>query len=445
MKVMMVSLGCDKNRVDAEMMLGTLAARGFELTEDENEAGAVVVNTCCFIDDAKKESIEMLLEMARLKETAALRILVAAGCLAVRYKEDILKQIPEVDAVVGVTAEDKIADVLTEAAEGMTSVRSRDISADPRWEAERLLPTGSVTAYLKIAEGCDKNCTYCVIPKVRGHYRSYPMESLITQAEALAGAGVKELIVVAQETTRYGEDITGHKCLHELLRKLCAVEGLVWIRVLYAYPEEIYPELLDVMAEEPKICHYLDMPVQHSSDRILKRMNRRCTRESLVEVVKAVRARIPDIVLRTTLLTGFPGETEEDVEDLKAFVTEMRFDHLGVFAYSREDGTPAARMKEQVPARVRRKRRDALMALQQGISLEKCREWVGRTADVMIEGFLPDEGVYVGRTYADIPDVDGYVFIDTSWELMAGDFVRVRITEASEYDLIGVIDDESAE
>lgn len=445
MKVLMVSLGCDKNRVDSEMMLGTLAARGFELTEDEQEAEAVVVNTCCFIDDAKKESIEMLLEMAALKETANVKILIAAGCMAVRYKDDILKEIPEVDAVVGVTAEDKIADALLEAADGLKSVLTRDISDNPKWQSQRLLTTGSVTAYLKIAEGCDKYCTYCVIPRVRGHYRSYPMDALVSEAKRMADAGVRELIVVAQETTRYGQDTMGRKCLHELLKKLCAIEDLHWIRVLYAYPEEIYPELIKVMAEEPKICHYIDLPIQHSSDAVLKRMNRRTDRASLVETVRKLRESIPDIVLRTTLLTGFPGETEEDVEDLKAFIREIKFDHLGVFAYSREEGTPAAKMKDQVPARIKKKRRDSLMALQQQISLEKCREWVGHTTEVIIEGYLPEEGVYVSRSYGDIPDVDGYIFIDTKRELMAGDFVKVRIAEASEYDLIGVLEDEFTE
>ena len=442
MKVLMVSLGCDKNRVDSEMMLGTILRAGFELTEDEQEAEAVVVNTCCFIDDAKKESIETLLAMAELKETANVKILIAAGCLAVRYKDEILKEIPEVDAVVGVTAEDKIADVLKEASEGIRSVRSRDISADPKWEGRRAITTGSVTSYLKIAEGCDKHCTYCVIPSVRGRYRSVPMETLLAEAADLASAGVKELIIVAQETTRYGEDLYGEKRLHVLLKELCRIDGLKWIRVLYAYPEEIYPEMIEVMKTEPKICHYLDMPIQHSSDRILKMMNRRTDRSDIVSVVNKLREQIPDIVLRTTLLTGFPTETEEDVADLKDFIETMRFDHLGVFAYSKEDGTPAARMKGQIPARTKQKRRRTLMEAQQIVAFSKGEEKIGLTLEALIEGYLPEEGVYIGRTSGDAPDVDSYVFVVSDRELMSGDFVNVRITGASEYDLEGVLIDE---
>ena len=435
----MVSLGCDKNRVDSEMMLGTLLRAGFELTEDEEEAEAVVVNTCCFIDDAKKESIETLLAMAALKETARVKILIAAGCLAVRYKDEILKEIPEVDAVVGVTAEDKIADVLKEAADGIRSVRTRGISDDPRWDGRRVLATGSVTSYLKIAEGCDKHCTYCVIPSVRGRYRSVPMEALLEEAAYLASSGVKELILVAQETTRYGEDLYGEKRLHVLLEELCRIDGFRWIRVLYAYPEEVYPEMIEVMRTEPKICHYLDLPIQHSSDRILKLMNRRTDRASLIKLIETLRAQIPDIVLRTTLLTGFPGETEEDVADLKQFIEEMRFDHLGVFAYSKEAGTPAARMKGHIPARIKQKRRRLLMETQQLVAFSKGEEKVGQTVEAIVEGFLPEEGVYIARTYGDAPDVDSYLFVDSWRELMSGDFIRAKITGASEYDLEGVL------
>ena len=435
----MVSLGCDKNRVDSEMMLGTLLRAGFELTEDEEEAEAVVVNTCCFIDDAKKESIETLLAMAALKETARVKILIAAGCLAVRYKDEILKEIPEVDAVVGVTAEDKIADVLKEAADGIRSVRTRGISDDPRWDGRRVLATGSVTSYLKIAEGCDKHCTYCVIPSVRGRYRSVPMEALLEEAAYLASSGVKELILVAQETTRYGEDLYGEKRLHVLLKELCRIEGFRWIRVLYAYPEEVYPEMIEVMRTEPKICHYLDLPIQHSSDRILKLMNRRTDRASLIKLIETLRAQIPDIVLRTTLLTGFPGETEEDVADLKQFIEEVRFDHLGVFAYSKEAGTPAARMKGHIPTRIKQKRRRLLMETQQLVAFSKGEEKVGQTVEAIVEGFLPEEGVYIARTYGDAPDVDSYLFVDSWRELMSGDFILVKITGASEYDLEGVL------
>ncbi|MDO4477764.1 MAG: 30S ribosomal protein S12 methylthiotransferase RimO [Lachnospiraceae bacterium] len=445
MKVLMVSLGCDKNRVDAEMMLGTLAARGFEITEKEEEADIAIVNSCCFIGDAKKESINTIFEMAQLKETAQLKLLVVTGCLGVRYKDEILKEIPEIDAVVGISAEEKIADVLEKALKGDKISLHEDLSRNPEWQADRKLVTGSVSAYLKIAEGCDKNCTYCVIPSVRGHFRSYPMEKLVEQARKMADNGVKELILVAQETTLYGVDLYGEKSLHRLMKALCEIEGIHWIRLLYAYPEEIYDELLEVMATEPKICHYIDMPIQHASDHILKKMNRRTDRASILDTVKRVREAMPDVVLRTTLLTGFPGETEEDVEDLKRFIHEAAFDRLGVFAYSREEDTPAASFKDQVPQREKTKRRNALMAGQQTISAENGQRRIGSLMETIIEGYLPEEGVYVGRTYGDAPDVDGYVFIESDREWMSGDFLTVRITDAFEYDLQGVPENEFTE
>lgn len=445
MKLLMVSLGCDKNLVDSEEMLGILAARGYEITDDETEAEAAVINTCCFIDSAKQESIAEIIELGELKQTAKLKVLVVSGCMAQRYKQEILEEMPEVDAIVGTTAIDKIAQVVDDALKGQKSTLLADISQDPVVQEKRMLSTGGHYAFLKIAEGCDKYCTYCIIPKLRGHYRSVPMEKLLAEARMLADQGVKELILVAQETTLYGKDLYGEKSLHILLQKLCEIEGLKWIRILYCYPEEIYPALIETMAREEKICHYLDLPIQHASDEILKRMHRRTTEADLRSLVEKLRRRIPDIVLRTTLITGFPGETEEDHEKLLTFIREMKFDRLGVFTYSREEGTPAAEMKPQIRKTVKEKRRRELMQAQQKISLARGKGRIGRELDVMIEGYIPDEGVYEARTYGDAPGVDGFIFIETERTLMTGDFVRVRVTGSSEYDLEGVLIDESAE
>lgn len=447
----MVSLGCDKNLVDSEEMLAILADHGYVITDDETEADAAVINTCCFIEDAKKESIEEILALADLKESARLKVLVVTGCMAQRYKEEILKEIPEVDAIVGTTGKLGIAQAVDDAFSGKQSMLLRDPSDDeydtsfmskntgeaPKDLPRRLVSTGGHYAYLKIAEGCDKNCTYCIIPKIRGRYRSFPMEKLVDKAHLLASQGVTELILVAQETTIYGVDLYGKKSLHLLLQELCRIEGLHWIRVLYAYPEEIYPELLDTFAQEKKICHYLDLPIQHASDRILKRMNRRTSEADLRNLVAELRKRIPDIFLRTTLISGFPGETEEDHEILKSFVEEMQFDRLGVFTYSREEDTPAAKMKEQVPKRTKVKRRNEIMRLQQKISRARGKNRIGQTVDCVIEGELPEDGIYEARTYGDAPGVDGLVFIPMTYPHMSGDFVRVRITGASEYDLTG--------
>ena len=445
MKLLMVSLGCDKNLVDSEEMLGILAARGYEITDDETEAEAAVINTCCFIDSAKQESIAEIIELGELKQTAKLKVLVVSGCMAQRYKQEILEEMPEVDAIVGTTAIDKIAQVVDDALKGQKSTLLADISQDPVVQEKRMLSTGGHYAFLKIAEGCDKYCTYCIIPKLRGHYRSVPMEKLLAEARMLADQGVKELILVAQETTLYGKDLYGEKSLHILLQKLCEIEGFKWIRILYCYPEEIYPDLIETMAREEKICHYLDLPIQHASDEILKRMHRRTTEADLRSLVEKLRRRIPDIVLRTTLITGFPGETEEDHEKLLTFIREMKFDRLGVFTYSREEGTPAAEMKPQIRKTVKEKRRRELMQAQQKISLARGKGRIGRELDVMIEGYIPDEGVYEARTYGDAPGVDGFIFIETERTLMTGDFVRVRVTGSSEYDLEGVLIDESAE
>ena len=408
MKLLFVSLGCDKNLVDSEEMLGLLTGNGFEIVDDETEAEAIVVNTCCFINDAKEESVNTILEMAEYKKTGSCKVLVVTGCMAQRYKNEIIEEVPEVDAVL-------------------------------------VLTTGGHFGYLKIAEGCDKHCTYCIIPKLRGKFRSVPMERLVTQAKEMAEEGVKELILVAQETTVYGTDIYGKKSLHILLKELCKIKGIRWIRVLYCYPEEIYDELIQTMKEEKKICHYLDLPIQHASDRILKRMGRRTTQAELVEIVNKLRREIPDIVLRTTLISGFPGETQEDHEELMGFVDEMEFDRLGVFTYSPEEDTPAATMPDQVAEEVKEARRDEIMELQQEISYDKGTDRIGQELLVMIEGKVADESAYIGRTYGDAPKVDGYIFVQTGELLMTGDFAKVRVTGALEYDLIGELADEYTE
>lgn len=437
MKVLMVSLGCDKNLVDTERMLGMLSDRGYTFTDDESEADAVIVNTCCFIGDAKEESINTLIEMGTLKKTAHVRILIAAGCLAQRYAKEIRKEIPEVDAIVGTSAIDEIVRALEETSAGERKAYLKELDAAPVSGRRRVVTTGGHYAYLKIAEGCDKKCSYCIIPKVRGPYRSVPMEALVEEAQTLAEDGVKELILVAQETTLYGKDLYGERKLPELLKKLCGVPGLHWIRLLYCYPEEITEELIEVMRTEKKICHYLDMPVQHASDQILKKMGRRTDRAELTERIVRLRERIPDICLRTTLITGFPGETKKDHEELLSFVEELSFDRLGVFPYSPEEGTAAAEMTGQISEKVKKKRRDELMILQQELAFEKAESFVGQAMEAIIEGKLVDEGCYVARTFRDAPNVDGYVFVRTDRELLTGEFVTVRITGAHEYDLVG--------
>ncbi len=442
MKILMVSLGCDKNLVDSEMMLGMLDEKGYTFTDDENEADIVIVNTCCFIGDAKEESINTLIEMGGLKKTAKVKVLIAAGCLAQRYAEEIRSELPEVDAIVGTLAIDEIVRVLEETAAGAKKTYLADIDREPVSGKRRIVTTGGHYAYLKIAEGCDKRCSYCVIPKVRGRYRSVPMETLLAEAERLAADGVKELILVAQETTLYGKDLYGEKKLPELLKRLCAIEGLRWIRLMYCYPEEITDELIEVMRTGEKICHYIDMPIQHASDQILKRMGRRTDRAALTRRIGELRKAIPDLCIRTTLITGFPGETQADHECMLEFVNETKFDRLGVFPYSAEEDTPAAEMPDQIPEQVKNDRRDAVMELQQEIAFGKAREMEGRIMSAMIEGKIADEDCYVARTYRDAPDVDGYLFVRTGRELMTGDFVRVRITGAREYDLIGELADD---
>ena len=437
MKIFFVSLGCDKNLVDSEMMIGMLAERGHIITDDEKEAEVVVVNTCCFILDAKQESIDTILQMAELKKTGNMKALLVTGCLGERYREEIQKEIPQVDAILGTNSFDKIVDAIDEVIQGKQKNYFHDIQDVPVYGKKRMVTTGGHYAYLKIAEGCDKHCTYCIIPKIRGNYRSVPMEVLVGEAQKLADDGVKELILVAQETTVYGKDIYGKKELPELLRRLAAIDGICMIRLLYCYPEEITPELISVMKQEEKICHYLDMPIQHADDNILKRMGRRTDREQLRSTIMTLRREIPDICLRTTLITGFPGETKKEFCVLKEFVNEMRFDRLGVFPYSPEEGTAAAGMKKQVPSFVKNHRRNSIMKLQQKIAFEKAKEMTGRSVKVLIEGKLPKEGVFIGRTYMDAPNVDGMIFINSNRELITGDIISAVITGSHEYDLIG--------
>lgn len=437
MKILFISLGCDKNLVDSEVMLGLLGEKGYTFTDDETEAEVIVINTCCFINDAKEESINTILEMAEYRKSGSCKALIVTGCLAQRYQKEILDEIEEVDAVLGTTTYDAIVETVEQVLSGQKELKFQDLDRLVTVKTKRTLTTGGHYAHLKIAEGCDKHCTYCIIPKIRGNFRSVPMEQLLEEAESLAEQGVKELILVAQETTLYGVDLYGEKKLPELLRNLCKIKGIRWIRVQYCYPEEITEELIQVIKEEPKICHYLDLPIQHASDRILKRMGRRTTQADLKAVIGRLREEIPDICLRTTLITGFPGETQEDHEELMAFVDECEFDRLGVFPYSPEEGTPAAGMPDQIPEEVKEERQADLMELQQEIAFDKADSMIGQELLVMIEGQVADENAYVGRTYMDAPGVDGYIFINTDEVLMSGDFAKVKVTGAVEYDLIG--------
>ena len=440
MKILFVSLGCDKNLVDTENMLGILKNKGFEFTDDEWEADIIAINTCCFIGDAKQESINTILEMAEHKKDARCKVLVVAGCLAHRYQDEIIKEIPEVDAFVGTSSYDKIADMINSVLEekGISNF-VEDANRMPMVEADRIVTTPGYYEYLKIAEGCDKHCTYCVIPKVRGSFRSFPIEYLVNQTKKLVEGGVKEIILVAQETTLYGVDLYGKKSLPKLLHNLGLIEGLEWIRILYCYPEEINDELIEAIKNEPKVCHYLDMPIQHASDNILKRMGRRTSKQELTDIVAKLRREIPDIALRTTLITGFPGETDVDHEEVMQFIDECEFDRLGVFTYSREEDSVAAQMPDQIDEEIKEKYRDELMQLQQEISADRSAAMIGRIVRVMIEGFIPEDNTYVGRSYKDAPNVDGLVFVECDRELMSGDFIDVKITGSTEYDLIGTI------
>lgn len=439
MKIMFISLGCDKNLVDTEKMLGLLGAKGYSFTDDETEAEIIVVNSCCFINDAKEESIETILEMAQYKENGNLKALIVTGCLAERYKDEIIKEIPEVDAVLGTASYDDIVEAVDAALNGEKPLIFKEINRIPEIDVNRMVTTGGYYAHLKIAEGCDKHCTYCIIPKIRGNFRSVPMESLVKEAEYLASIGVKELILVAQETTMYGVDLYGEKSLHILLKELCKINGIKMVRIMYCYPEEIYDELIETIATEKKVCHYLDMPIQHCSDSVLKRMGRRTSKNELIVIINKLRQRIPDIVLRTTLIAGFPGETEENHQEMMEFVDEMEFDRLGVFTYSPEENTPAATMDNQLPEDVKEQWRDEIMELQQEIAFDKSISMIGRELLVMVEGKIANEPAYVGRTYMDAPGIDGNIFISTGEEFISGDLVKVKVTGANEYDLIGEV------
>ena len=437
MNILFVSLGCDKNLVDSEVMLGLLAEKGYGFTDDEMEADVIVVNTCCFIGDAKEESVNTILEMAEHKKDAKCKALIVTGCMAQRYKQEIIDEIPEVDAVLGTTTYDSIIEAVEEALGGEHMLKCEDIDRLVLTNAKRMLTTGGHYAHLKIAEGCSKHCTYCIIPKIRGNYRSVDMDVLIEEAKDLVNRGVKELILVAQETTMYGKDIYGKKSLHILLKKLAEIQGIQWIRILYCYPEEIYDELIETIATEKKICHYLDIPIQHASDDILKRMGRRTSNKQLREIIGKLRKRIPDIILRTTLISGFPGETQEDHDILMKFVNEMEFDRLGVFTYSPEENTPAASMPDQIDEEVKNFRRNEIMELQQDIVFDTTEKYVGKEFIAMIEGKISGEHAYIARTYMDCPGVDSNIFVMTDEELMTGDFVKVKVTGTNDYDLIG--------
>ena len=450
-KLFCVSLGCDKNLVDTEKMLGVAGGLGVSFTDDETEADAILINTCCFIGDAKEESVNTILEMARYKDEGKCRALIVAGCLAQRYKQEIIDEIPEVDAILGTTSYEEIGNVLTRLFGEEKEKKEEHISCFhdlkelPETAKKRVMTTGGHYAFLKIAEGCDKRCSYCIIPYLRGPYRSVPMEQLLAEARELAENGVRELILVAQETTLYGKDLYGEKTLPKLLHELAQIPGIYWIRIQYCYPEEITDELIQTIKTEEKVCHYLDIPIQHASDRILKRMGRRTHKAELKERIGALRREIPDIALRTTFICGFPGETEEDHEELMEFVDEMEFERVGVFTYSAEEDTPAYSYPDQIPEEVKEERRADVMELQQEIAFEHCENMVGKVLDVMIEGKVADEPAYVGRTYMDAPNVDGLIFVNADEMLMSGDFVRVKVTGANEYDLIGEVYHESAE
>lgn len=451
MNILMVSLGCDKNLCDSEAMLGLLAKHNYNITNDEQETDAIIVNTCSFIKDAMEESVNTVLEMAKLKQQN-LKYLIVTGCMAQRFKDEIFDEIPEIDACLGTSSFDKILDVIEElkARDGIEDAEEISVYDDidrlaTITESNKVITSGTFMGYLKIAEGCDKFCTYCVIPHIRGHYRSVPMEQLLKEAEYMASQGIEELVLVAQETTCYGKDLYGEKRLHVLVRELAKIDGIKWIRLMYCYPEEIYDELIDCFKEEPKLLHYIDMPMQHSEDAILKRMGRRTDCASIEAVIGKLREAAPDIAIRTSLIAGFPGETQEEHEALMAFLDEQELDRVGVFTYSREDGTPAATFENQIDEETAEQWRNEIMELQQEISLDKNETFVGKIMQVIIEGYSSDDDVYVGRTYRDAPGVDGLVFVNCDYELMSGQIVDVRINEVGPYDMIGGIVDESAE
>ena len=439
MKLLFISLGCDKNLVDSEVMIGILTGHNVELTDDETAADIIIINSCCFINDAKEESINTILEMADYKKSGSCKALIVTGCLAQRYKEEIQTEIPEVDAILGTNSYDQIWEAVEAALSQNSYNCMKELTGIPQVKEHRVVTTGGHFAYLKIAEGCNKNCTYCIIPSIRGRYRSIPMEELVEQAKELAANGVKELILVAQETTLYGIDLYGEKSLHKLLDALNEINGLFWIRIMYCYPEEIYEELIDSMIRNKKVCHYLDMPIQHCNDEILRRMGRRTRKEELENAITHLRERIPDITLRTTLICGFPGETDEMHEELMQFVNDMEFDRLGAFTYSPEEGTPAAEFENQIEEEIKADYQADIMELQEEVIIDKNESLIGTEMYAFIEGKVADENAYIGRTYRDAPNVDGYIFINTEETLVTGDIVNVKVTGAYEYDLIGEI------
>ena len=440
MKLFFVSLGCDKNLVDSEKMLALLASHFIEITDEPSQADIIIVNTCGFIHDAKQESIETILEMAEYKKTGNCKSLIVSGCLAQRYAEEMQEEIEEIDAVVGTTAYERIFEAVENSLAGEKKQYMEDLNHLPKNLTKRLgSVTGGYSSYLKIAEGCNKRCTYCIIPYLRGNYRSVPMEELLDEARQLAAKGTKELIVIAQETTVYGVDIYGEKKLPELLRKLCGIEGIEWIRVMYCYPEEITDELLQTMADEPKICHYLDLPIQHCNDELLKKMGRRTNKKDLLDIIAKIRSYMPDVALRTSLISGFPGETEEMHEECVEFVQQVRFDRLGVFPYSAEEGTLAATYDNQVEEEVKRAYADEIMEASQNVIFQKNEELIGQKFHVMIDGFLPEEGIYIARTFRDAPEVDGCIFFESPAAFMSGTIVRVMVTDAKGYDLMGMV------
>ncbi len=448
--VAFTSLGCDKNRVDSEVMLGILKKAGYTPVAEERDADIIVVNTCCFIQDALEESIETILELAKYKAEGRCKGLIVAGCLSQRYREEFFQELPEVDAILSTGAYEEIvqaADRILEGEKEFVIEEDIDHKMDEEHSKLRVLSTAGYYAYLKISEGCDNHCTYCIIPKLKGKHRSRTMESLVEEAQLLAKQGVKELIIVAQDTSIYGRDLYGKPMLHELLRRLCDVDGIAWIRLLYCYPETLTDETIQVMAEEPKICHYIDIPIQHGSDTVLKKMGRKTNQAELKERIGALRKAMPDMAIRTTLIVGFPQESEEEFRELLDFVEEMQFERLGVFTYSQEEGTAAARMDGQIDEDAKQERKDQVMALQKDISAKYCQKFVGKTVRVLVEGKLPEDEMYCGRTVQDAPDIDGMVFFRAEEAPLSGDFVTVKITEAIDYDLIGdvVYADESAQ
>ena len=437
-KIGMVSLGCPKNQVDAEIMLYRLKEAGYEITGNEGEADLVIVNTCGFIEDAKREAIDNILELGQLKEDGSLKGLIVTGCLSERYANEVIDEMPEIDALLGIGCNADIVSVVERVASGEKGIALFAEKEKLDMDSDRILATPRYTAYLRVADGCDNCCTYCTIPSIRGHFRSRTMESVLDEANRLAKRGVRELVVIAQDTTRYGEDIYGKLMLAELLNKLCEIDGIEWIRILYAYPERITDELLDTMASQPKIMKYIDIPIQHCNGEVLRNMNRRGDRRSLTELIAKIRAKMPDVAIRTTLITGFPGETEEQFTELCEFVNEIGFDRLGCFAYSAEEGTPAAEMDNQCEKSVKERRAEVIMNDQLRIISEKNQEKIGKTLDILVEGYDNYIRCCFGRSYADAPEIDAKIFFaPSSPRPSEGDIVKVEIFDTIEYDLLG--------